>query len=280
MLLQLKRAFVLPWLALCALASAHSLWSIAVLIPTLQLGWLGAFIATAAPLLFMIRLAKTKKARASSYLPLELSAALLGSALAYYFGPSLALLYAAGIGLLGTLLYVFWYSSFNRHINEQLAVGQQLPPFRLRSTKGQFFTPTQAGSPSVILFIRGAWCPLCVAQVRELSERYERIAELGAQVFVVAAQSQAQSEALAEQFDVPLIFCIDDNNTVANELGLLHAAGTPLGMSAYESDTLYPTVIITNSAGKIIYSDQTDNYRVRPDPQLFLDVLSDTANQV
>jgi len=39
-----------------------------------------------------------------------------------------------------------------------------------------------------------------------------------------------------------------------------------------------PTVIITDEGGKILYSDATDNYRVRPEPELFLNVLREDAS--
>jgi hypothetical protein len=44
-------------------------------------------------------------------------------------------------------------------------------------------------------------------------------------------------------------------------------------MIGYESETVLPTVIITDETGKIIWTHQTDNYRVRPEPDVFLDVL-------
>lgn len=272
----MKRLFILPWLVLCAVAILHSVWAL-VSGGGLHIGWLGAFLANLLPLSFMFRLMKTTSGRASKWLPLEVSVAAAGTAMAYIYGPPLALFYAAVIGLLGTLMYVFWYSKLGRRKNEQLEVGQQLPPFRLTSTEGHFYTPTQAGVPSVLLFVRGAWCPLCVAQVGELAALYQRLSDAGAQVFVIAAQTQQQTESLAKRFDVPLIFCVDDHNTLANELGLLHAGGTPFGVVDYSADTLYPTVVITNRSGKIIYSDQTDNYRIRPEPEQFLAVLSANA---
>jgi hypothetical protein len=34
-----------------------------------------------------------------------------------------------------------------------------------------------------------------------------------------------------------------------------------------------PTVVVTNASGTIVFSDQTDNYRVRPEPDVFLAIL-------
>jgi hypothetical protein len=35
-----------------------------------------------------------------------------------------------------------------------------------------------------------------------------------------------------------------------------------------------PTVIIVDGEGRILYTDQTDNYRVRPEPDVFFRVLA------
>ena len=36
---------------------------------------------------------------------------------------------------------------------------------------------------------------------------------------------------------------------------------------------MLPTLVVTNERGTILYSDQTDNYRVRPEPDIFLAIL-------
>jgi hypothetical protein len=34
-----------------------------------------------------------------------------------------------------------------------------------------------------------------------------------------------------------------------------------------------PTVIVTNASGTILFTDQTDNYRVRPEPDIYISIL-------
>jgi hypothetical protein len=46
-----------------------------------------------------------------------------------------------------------------------------------------------------------------------------------------------------------------------------------MGMMGYESDTVMPTAVLTDASGTVIFADLTDNYRVRPEPQIFLDIL-------
>jgi hypothetical protein len=45
----------------------------------------------------------------------------------------------------------------------------------------------------------------------------------------------------------------------------------------YDSETVLPTVIITDAGGKVLWSHQTDNYRVRPEPSLYLQVLRENG---
>lgn len=70
-------------------------------------------------------------------------------------------------------------------------------------------------------------------------------------------------------------FLNDKDNKMARKLNIDHAHGTPLGMEVfgYTSETVLPTVIIANEEGKVIFLDQTDNYRVRPEPETFLNIL-------
>ena len=83
-------------------------------------------------------------------------------------------------------------------------------------------------------------------------------------------------EELAARFDVPMIFLRDRDGMAAKQLGIAQKWGTPMGLQllGYESDTVLPTVILTDAQGRIIFSDQTDNYRVRPEPGVFEALLS------
>ncbi len=56
-------------------------------------------------------------------------------------------------------------------------------------------------------------------------------------------------------------------------MGIVNADGTPAGMIGYESDTVLPPVVVTDAEGRIVYADQTDNYRVRPTPDTVLAAL-------
>jgi peroxiredoxin len=89
---------------------------------------------------------------------------------------------------------------------------------------------------------------------------------------LISPQSVKKNQALASRFDVPMVFLRDRNSDAARQLGILHKWGTPMGLQllGYESDTVLPTIIMTDAQGQIVFSDQTDNYRARPEFEVLL----------
>jgi peroxiredoxin len=179
---------------------------------------------------------------------------------------------AAGVLL---LMYIFWYSRFGRIAVAALSVGSKLPEFELQDTDGNTFRSADlVGAPAVIMFYRGNWCPLCMAQIKEIAARYQDMEAMGIQVVLVSPQPEEHSRRLAAQYDVPFEVLIDTGNRVAESLGIAVRNGVPIGLpGGYEPDTVLPTLVVTNENGTIVFSDQTDNYRVRPEPDVFLAIL-------
>ena len=181
---------------------------------------------------------------------------------------------ALASGLL-LLLYVFWYSRFGRHDSVHLMVGSKLPDFSLRDVDGNDFNSSSLlGAPAVLMFYRGNWCPLCMAQIKEIAERYQDMDAMGIKVVLVSPQPEEYSRKLAGEYDVPFIVLVDEESKVAEELGVAIKNGVPVGIpGGYGPDTVLPTLVVTNENGTILFSDQTDNYRVRPEPDVFLAIL-------
>ena len=76
-----------------------------------------------------------------------------------------------------------------------------------------------------------------------------------------------------------MLFWVDTDNRAARRLGIAHEHGVPAGFEVlgYKSETVLPTVLLVGEDGRILYSSQTDNYRVRPEPAEFLRVLDALA---
>lgn len=178
---------------------------------------------------------------------------------------------------LGFLLYAYWFSTFGGRLpSARLQVGKSLPHFSLKSASEASVTAAQlTGKPAVLVFYRGNWCPLCMAQIKELAARYRDLGDLGVRVGLISPQPHGNTMALAEKFKVDFDFLTDEGNAAARALGIENANGTPMGMQVfgYANDTVLPTVVITGSDGKVVWTHQTDNYRIRPEPDTYLEVL-------
>ncbi len=251
--------------------------------------WLGAVLTSLPIMLFIGRVMMFKNmARTTPHFPLLTGIAIGGLVLAIY--GFLQSAYTAKIpmalalmGFIFYLLYNFWYSSLGRGQHSALQIGQPLPDFNMTDTKGKLVSSHSfKGTPSIFIFFRGNWCPLCMAQIKEIAAQYREIAATGATVAFIAPQPEEKTQALAAKFDVPFTFLTDKDNHAAQKLGIEMKNGLPAGMEmfGYDKDTVYPTVIITDSNGDIIYTDLTNNYRIRPEPDAFINVLNTHARMV
>lgn len=240
--------------------------------------WLGAAIACAGPVLFFVRAYALPIPRTSAYMPLILVAGIVGTVLAVVLAGALLtppVLVAAGVGLLANALYLFWYSRFPAASKTTLSTGAALPDFDLYEGDRLLRSRDLAGKPALWIFYRGNWCPLCMAQIREVAAQYRELAARGVEVILVSPQPQSHTAALAARVDAPMRFLTDRGNAAAAALGVLEKNGLPAGMQAlgYGSDVPRPTVFITAAGGRLIYCDLSENYRVRPEPAEFLAVL-------
>lgn len=296
---RLKSLFIYPAVILSLLVLVVSLVMI-VFASGYRLRWLGAALAALPIPLLIGQLMLKPVPRTSEFLPLHLLLTAVGLVLAMqgmygnfttswelYNDIGGAILSAVNPGMQNLpglvallaailfLLYVFWYSRFGRFNDARLGVGGQMPEFELEDIDGNTIRSADLiGNPAAILFYRGNWCPLCMAQVDEIVERYAEIERLGIQVCLVSPQPAEESRKLAERLGVKFHFLVDKGNEVARALNLEVRNGVPVGISGgYDADTVLPTLVVTSPGGTIVFSDQTDNYRVRPEPDIFLAIL-------
>ena len=246
--------------------------------------WGGVLLVTAPFMLLLSWIMVFKNiARTSAHFPFLMALATAGLALAiwgYAQGASVNAPILALAGWLGFIIYVYWYSSFGHPSSESLQVGRNLPAFELRNVAGEMVSSASlAEEPMIWIFYRGNWCPLCMAQIKELVAEYQEIQELGVRVALISPQPHKFTMSLAKKFSVPFYFLTDEGNRAARLLGIAHDDGLPTGLQVlgYESETVLPTVIITDAGGKVLWSHQTDNYRVRPEPALYLQVLRENG---
>lgn len=178
---------------------------------------------------------------------------------------------------LAWILYLKWYSVFkNRKSNTVLKEGVQFPNLTLEDpNKNKVTTHSYLGNPTIYLFYRGNWCPLCMAQIKEITSQYKELEKRNVNVVLISPQPHTHSKSLAKKYNLNFNFLVDPDSKAAQKLEIFAKNGLPMGLQVfgYTNDTVQPTVIITDQKGTIIFADLTDNYRVRPEPETFIKII-------
>lgn len=176
------------------------------------------------------------------------------------------------------LIVVAWMFVKNRRgprIPEPLRPGRPLPDFAVADEQGNPIRSIEVvGSPTVMLFVRGNWCPFCTSQVRALTRYYKDIVDLGAKLVFVTPKPLETTRRVADFFDVEFDFWLDDGLAAAAQLGLMRTAGVPDDhQKEYGEDTLWPMALVVDAAGIIRYAKLSRFVIDRPDPKNLLDAL-------
>jgi peroxiredoxin len=245
------------------------------------LSWAGLALTAITPLVFFAWVFITRPIKTARH-PVEYTVVsglglVICMAMSWRYGQAAGIIHVwAGVTFVLWFLYLRWYSVFPARQSEVLKSGQQLPDFQLVNDQGEAVNSALfRGKKHIFVFHRGNWCPFCTAQVKLMSAGYREIEKTGAQVVFVSPQSVAKNHQLAKRFDVPALFMSDPGAAAAGILGIRQKHGVPAGIQVlgYASDTTLPTVFISDEDGRIVFADETDNYRVRPEPEALLDIL-------
>jgi peroxiredoxin len=275
----LKSMFMTGYMMMTMLVSGYAAWML------YQGGnlaaWMGVMLTTAPIMMVLVWLMMFRNvARTSARFPLLNLVGLMGIALAVWGwfaqGADVIAPVLSVAGWIGFLLYAYWYSSFGRTPTMQLVIGAPLPDFVVTDSRGAALKSSSfTGKTSILVFYRGNWCPFCMAQVKELAARYKELGALGVRVALISPQPYNKNLQLAEKFSVNFEFLTDEDNVAARILQIDDSHGLPMGMQmlGYDSETVLPTVIITDKNGKVVWVHETDSYRIRPEPGVYLDVL-------
>ena len=176
------------------------------------------------------------------------------------------------IALVAIAAYLFYRSRSGRPVPDAIRRGRPLPEFSALDEQGNPLRSTDLkGTPAVMIFVRGNWCPFCSRQVRNLTGYYKQIVDLGAKLIFVSPKPQETTRRVAEFFEVELDFWLDESLAATRQLGLLLEAAVPADYSKeYGEDTIWPTSLVIDAAGIIRYVELSKHIIDRPNPKTLL----------
>jgi peroxiredoxin len=171
-----------------------------------------------------------------------------------------------------------------------LRVGAAAPSFELPDQNGNTISSAAllASGPLVILFLRGRWCPFCVATVEAWNETLPQVRAAGAVLVGISPQTVHQSYLMHNQHQLLFPLLSDAGNTVARQFGLVYRvpacqqemyARTFVNLPFINGDSSWelplPAAYLIRD-GKVIFTAAGADYTRRAEPA---EVLQAASNQ-
>ncbi len=181
---------------------------------------------------------------------------------------------AVAIAVAG-LIWAIRKKAKSRPIPDAIRPGNTLPDFSVLDEDGTTLSSSSLrGSPAVLLFVRGTWCPFCSKQVANLTHYYNEITAAGARLILVTPKPLDTTRRVADAFGVNFEFWLDESLAVAKSLDLLSVDGVPSKHRVdYGNDTLWPTSLVIDAEGVIQFAELSRFIVDRPNPAKLLAVV-------
>jgi peroxiredoxin len=173
-----------------------------------------------------------------------------------------------------------------------LLVGAKIPEFNLQDHDNRTVSSSDllANARLVLCFIRGRWCPFCVAQMEAMNLLLPEIAQAGASLAAISPQTVQQSFFMRDQHKLRFPLLSDPGNKVAKQFGLAYRVPD-------EQKTIYqrafvnlpfvngdgswqlpiPATYIIDRDGTVLYASANEDYTERPEPEEIVRLLHTAA---
>jgi peroxiredoxin len=169
-----------------------------------------------------------------------------------------------------------------------LPVGSKIPEFQLQDHDGKTVSSSDllAKGRLVLCFIRGRWCPFCVAQVEAMNLILPGIEQAGATLVAISPQTVQQSFFMRDQHKLRFPLLSDSGNKVARQFGLTYRVpqeqesvyrkafvNLPFVNGDDSWELPIPATHIIDHDGTVLYASANEDYTDRPEPNDILHIL-------
>jgi peroxiredoxin len=131
----------------------------------------------------------------------------------------------------------------------------------------------------VLCFIRGRWCPFCVAQMEAMNLILPEIEQAGATLMAISPQTVQQSFFMRDQHKLRFPLLSDAGNKVARQFGLTYRVpdeqeavyrkafvNLPLVNGDDRWELPIPAAYIIDRDGTVLHASADEDYTERPEP--------------
>ena len=180
------------------------------------------------------------------------------------------------------------------HLAENiLPVGTKAPVFELpdHDRKGVSSSDLLANGRLVLCFIRGRWCPFCVAQMEAMNLVLPEIEQAGATVVAISPQTVKQSFFMRDQHKLRFPLLSDAANKVARQFRLAYRVPDEqrtvyqrafVNLPFVNGDDSWglpiPATYIIDRDSIVLFAAASEDYTERPEPEDIVRVLANTSS--
>jgi peroxiredoxin len=162
-----------------------------------------------------------------------------------------------------------------------LPVGSKAPVFQLHDHDGKSVLSSDllANGRLVLCFIRGRWCPFCVAQMEAMNLVLPEIEKVSATFAVISPQTVRQSFFMRDQHKPRFPLLSDAGNKVARQFGVTYRVpdeqravyqcafvNLPFVNGDESWELPMPATYIIGRDGSVLYVSANEDYTERPEP--------------
>jgi peroxiredoxin len=173
-----------------------------------------------------------------------------------------------------------------------LTAGTKAPAFQLQDHNGKIVSSSDllAKGRLILCFIRGRWCPFCVAQTEAMNLILPEIEQAGATLAAISPQTVQQSFFMHDQHKLRFPLLSDPGTKVAKQFGLTYRVpdeqkaiyqrafvNLPFVNGDDSWELPIPATYIIDRDGTVLYASANEDYTDRPEPEEIVRLLHATA---
>ena len=177
----------------------------------------------------------------------------------------------------------------------KLPAGAKIPEFQLQDHDGKNISSSEllAKGRLVLCFIRGRWCPFCVAQMEAMNAILPEIEQAGATLVAISPQTVKQAFFMHDQHKLHFRLLSDAGNNVARQFQLAYRVSeeqqalykrTFVNLPFINGDDSWelpiPATYVIDRDGRVLYTAANEDYMERPEPAEVVSILYKRGNSV
>lgn len=169
-----------------------------------------------------------------------------------------------------------------------LPVGSNISDFQLFDQDGKNVSSSDllAKGRLIVCFIRGRWCPFCVAQMEAMNHVLQQIQQAGATFAAISPMIVKQTFFMRDQHKLRFPLLSDAGNNVARQFRLTYRVPdeqkilyqrTFVNLPFINGDSSWelpvPATYIVDRDGTVLYAFADEDYTKRPEPEDILQLV-------